>query len=71
MREALVKGWAMKHPDGWVLKPPDAIHLATAMRIGVEVFFTYEPKLVKYKQLIGIHVCEPYSDALLLEGGKS
>lgn len=38
-------------PKGWKLKPPDAIHLATADRLKVSAFHTYDPALEKYSQL--------------------
>ncbi len=52
-------------PNGWVLKPRDAMHLATAMWVNrnadpVEEFHTYDESLRKYETMIGIHICEPY-----------
>lgn len=45
----------------WQLKPPDAIHLASAQWLGgVQEFHTYDIGLHKYKELIGCDVCEPY-----------
>ncbi|MEX2237470.1 MAG: type II toxin-antitoxin system VapC family toxin [Dehalococcoidia bacterium] len=51
MRGAIVKGWS--------LKAPDAIHLATAQRIGVLEFHTYDDKLDKYDSDVGIKICRP------------
>ena len=53
--------------QGWSLKPMDAIHLATARRIEVNEFHTYDPALAKYAETVGYKVCEPYTvQALLL-----
>lgn len=52
MRDAIQRGWQ--------LKPNDAIHLATAMRLLVAEFHTYEPGLDKYAELIGRLICRPY-----------
>ena len=39
-------------PRGWSLKPPDAIHLATADRLKVSEFHTYDDqKLEKFSEL--------------------
>lgn len=51
MREAIQKGWS--------LKPPDAIHLATAKRCGVDEFHTYESALEKYSEIIGCRIGKP------------
>lgn len=59
MREALSKGWS--------LKPYDAIHLATAARLRVARFHTYEEgKLDKYGLLIGCTVQKPFAPQLSL-----
>jgi predicted nucleic acid-binding protein len=52
-------------PQGWVLKPKDAIHLATAMWLDknvrrIDEFHTYDHGLPKYEAMIGIHICEPH-----------
>jgi predicted nucleic acid-binding protein len=58
MRTALQKGWK--------LKPPDAIHLATAARMGVSEFNTYDTPLFKYAQDIGAIIREPHSPQMPL-----
>lgn len=52
---------------GWSLKPPDAIHLATAMSIQVDEFHTYDKKLKKYGSITGLKIKEPISQGLPLE----
>ncbi len=47
--------------DGWKLRPADAIHLATAQRMGVKECHTYEKETTRarWAKLIGIQVDEP------------
>lgn len=47
---------------GWSLKALDAIHLATARRMEVTEFLTYDKKLRKYAQDAGFAICDPYMD---------
>ncbi|MEX2162578.1 MAG: type II toxin-antitoxin system VapC family toxin [Anaerolineales bacterium] len=52
-------------PQGWVLKPKDAVHLATAQWLSehgilVNEINTYEPAWKKYEATVGIHVEEPH-----------
>ena len=47
--------------QAWSLKPPDAIHLASAQWLGVEEFQTYDERLYKYSTLVGCTICEPYT----------
>jgi predicted nucleic acid-binding protein len=52
-------------PNSWVLKPKDAVHLASALWIDKNVskvneFITYDTDLTKYQTMIGILVKEPY-----------
>jgi predicted nucleic acid-binding protein len=42
-------------PNGWSLKPPDAIHLATADKWKVAQFHTYDPALKKYEAITKTH----------------
>lgn len=55
IRAGLAKGWTG-------LKAKDGVHLATAKLIEVNEVHTYEPKLVKYGELIGAKVCPPWLD---------
>lgn len=45
---------------GWSLKPGDAIHLASARSLGVAEFHTYSKDLVKYADMAGFPIMEPY-----------
>ncbi|MCU1286783.1 MAG: hypothetical protein JWO13_3133 [Acidobacteriales bacterium] len=60
-------------PNGWNLKPADAIHLASADKLKVAAFHTYDPALSKYSELtetkFPIH--EPLSDAPYLALGAA
>lgn len=52
--------------SGWSLKPPDAIHLATARWllgewISVDEFHTYDASLFRYADVMGIDILEPYA----------
>jgi predicted nucleic acid-binding protein len=46
-------------PKGWALKPMDAIHLATAQQVDATSFHTYDERLDKYSDAIGIPVIRP------------
>lgn len=53
-------------PNNWVLKPKDAVHLASAFWYNknvqaIEEFHTYDERLYKYETMIGMHICEPYA----------
>ena len=41
----------------------DAIHLATARRLGVQEFHTYDEKLLKYQGDLGFPIREPIAAA--------
>ena len=56
--------------DGWKLRPPDAIHLSTAVRLGCQEFLTYDSKLFKFESLVGMPVKEPFADRLALQFGE-
>ena len=50
--------------SGWSLKPPDAIHLATARwllgeGISVDEFHTYDASLFRYADVVGFDILEP------------
>lgn len=52
-------------PHGWVLKPKDAIHMASAYwydyYVGsIDEFHTYDDKLFKYQVMIGINIDYPH-----------
>lgn len=46
-------------PEGWSLKPMDAIHLSTARRMEVDVFHTYDGPLKKWTSKVGYPIGEP------------
>ena len=45
--------------QGWALKPPDAIHLATAKAIEADEFNTYDEGLPRYASAIGCEINPP------------
>ncbi len=45
---------------GWNLKPLDAIHLATAQRMEVTEFHTYDLQLPRYSNELGFPISEPF-----------
>ena len=50
---------------GWILKPVDAIHLATAKwlrseGVDIEEFHTYDRRLFKYADIAGFPIREPH-----------
>jgi predicted nucleic acid-binding protein len=46
-------------PHGWSLKPLDAMHLATARRVGAEKFHTYDDGLAKFAEIAGFPIGPP------------
>jgi predicted nucleic acid-binding protein len=46
-------------PEGWSLKPMDAIHLCTARRMNADAFHTYDDKLDKWSARVGFPVVRP------------
>jgi predicted nucleic acid-binding protein len=63
MRDAMVRGWR--------LTGMDAIHLATARRLEVAEMHTYDDKLFKYAEVLGIKVGPPLVAQLPLPPGES
>ena len=53
MREAMARGWS--------LKPPDAIHLATALQHSADRYHTYDDRLSKYAGISGLIIAEPHA----------
>lgn len=46
-------------PAGWSLKPMDAVHLATAQRLGVDELYTYDGPLKKWAARVDYPIVEP------------
>jgi predicted nucleic acid-binding protein len=58
MRQAVLHGWS--------LKPPDAIHLASAKRRLVDEFHTYDTeRLAKFSNIVRYPIVQPRADRLL------
>lgn len=58
MRDAIARGWS--------LKPPDAIHLATAQWLpsagfSIDEFHTYDASIFKYADVVNFAILEPYA----------
>lgn len=58
-------------PRGWRLKPPDAIHLATARwlidtGVRVDEFHTYDQRLMRRSDIVGFTICAPNTAQLNL-----
>jgi predicted nucleic acid-binding protein len=49
-------------PKGWSIKPADAIHLATARRVGATAFHTCDEGLTKFKKLVGFPIEPPLAE---------
>jgi predicted nucleic acid-binding protein len=49
-------------PYECILKPPDAIHLVSAKRMGVTEFHTYDDKLGKFSEMMGYRIRKPHTD---------
>lgn len=50
-------------PEGWSLKPMDAVHLATAERLKVVEFHTYDGPLKKWGSRVSYDIKEPSHSA--------
>ena len=53
-------------PEGRRLKPPDAIHMSTAVRTQCQEILTYDPKWAAYAGALGVKISEPISAAIPL-----
>lgn len=49
-----------------IMKPPDAIHLATAKRMHVYEFHTYDDKVLKHSHIHGFPIVAPYDPKPML-----
>ena len=56
--------------DQQKMAPMDAVHLATAKRLGVGVVHTYDGSLTKYSSYIGVPIEEPSAAAPFLSNGS-
>lgn len=56
--------------ESYKLPPMDAIHLATAVRVGASVFHTYDGPLTKYSSYIAMPVEAPSAAAPFLSDGS-
>ncbi|MDQ3410738.1 MAG: PIN domain-containing protein [Chloroflexota bacterium] len=54
---------------GTDLKPADAIQLATARRVSVTEFHTYDKALFQYSRLVGSPIIEPRTNVSSIPGG--
>jgi predicted nucleic acid-binding protein len=50
------------------LKPPDAIHLATATRMNAEEFHTFDSDLLKLAVPLPFKIVEPWTPTLRIPG---
>jgi predicted nucleic acid-binding protein len=58
IRQAMKDGWT--RGEDWSVKPPDAIHIATAILMKAEKFFTYDDRLLRLRKKAGVDICEPF-----------
>ncbi len=57
---------------GWSIKPADAIHLATAMGIGVDEFHTHDKPIInknkkELQEYLGFSITEPHKEPSLFD----
>jgi len=57
--------------QGWSLKPPDAIHIATATQMQARELFTYDTALPKYATRARLSILEPYNPQEQLPGTEN
>lgn len=60
----LIRAGIAQRPQGWSLKPFDAVHLATAQwlsnaGITIDEFHTYDKRLFRYGTIVGFKIMEP------------
>jgi predicted nucleic acid-binding protein len=59
IRQAMKQGWTKG--EDWVIKPFDAMHVATAQAVKADYLFTYDARLLKLiKAHVGIEIKEPF-----------
>lgn len=57
--------------QGWGLKPCDAIHLATAKRLGIRLFHTYDSKLPRFSETLKMKIGPPEAGGRLAIGAAA
>lgn len=57
-REVMRKSVAIKDLPN--VKAADAIHVASALSVGADMFFTYDEKLLRHTKTFGVEIREPF-----------